>query len=130
MCLFLFFFILLGLECYLSSLSPFCSSSLLVDIHSQQCLAHAARRTLQPVWRKAWVCVCTTCQRSRCSMEDRSVAMATWRREKSVTAGSQRYNQQQRLSSLLAPVEWLCLYHCDHTRQLCATKCATVCLKK
>lgn len=67
-----------------------CSSIHLVGIRFRQCSAHAAKRTLLPVWKKAWACVCTTCPRSRCSMVDRSAAMATWRRERSATVGSWR----------------------------------------
>lgn len=67
-----------------------CPSIFLVGIPSQQCSVHAVRRTLLPVWRKAWACVWTTCPRSRCSTADRSAATATWRRGKSVTAGSRR----------------------------------------
>lgn len=76
---------------------------------------HAVKRTWLPVWRKAWACAYTTCLRSRCSTGVRSAAMVMWRREKSATAGSPRWDQGQNTTSLLllitrelAGSTWMC----------------------
>lgn len=63
----------------------------LTGIRSRQFSAAAARRTWQPVLKKASGCVCLTCLRSRCSMVGRNVATAMWRRERSVTVENRRW---------------------------------------
>ncbi len=77
------------------SLSVFCVTHKiflsLSGIRSPQCSAAAARRTWRPALRKALGCACSTCLRSRCSMEGRNAATATWRKERSVTVESLRW---------------------------------------
>lgn len=84
-------------------------------IRSPPFSVHAVKRTWLPVWRKAWACACTTCLRSRCSTGVRSAAMVTWRRAKSATAGSPRWDRGQNALSLLllftrepAGGTWMC----------------------
>lgn len=60
--------------------------------HFLLCLAHAARRILQPAWTREWGCVSTTFLRSKCCTGDKNVATAMWRRERSVTVENQRYD--------------------------------------
>lgn len=63
----------------------------LTGTRSPQCSAAAARRTWRPVLKKASGCVCSTCPRSRCSTVVKNVATAMWRRERSVTVESLRW---------------------------------------
>lgn len=60
-------------------------------ILSLQSSVRAVRRISPRVWRKVWACVCSTCQRWRCSTEARNVEMDTSRRESSAIAEIWRY---------------------------------------